>query len=49
MINEQKLKLEAWLGSIQKGEGDLLDWLLFTGLVAFVTYYWMQIIKRLVD
>jgi hypothetical protein len=49
MIKEQKLKLEAWLNSIQNGEGDLLDWFLFTGFVVFVSYLWMQVIKRIVD
>jgi hypothetical protein len=49
MIKEQKLKLEAWLNSIQNGEGDLTDWFLFTGFVAIVTYFWMQVIKRVVD
>lgn len=49
MIKTQKEKLEAWLNSIQNGEGDLLDWFLFTGFVVFVSYFWMQIIKRMVD
>jgi hypothetical protein len=49
MINSQKLKVEAWLNSIQKGEGDLLDWFLFIGLVALVTYLWSGIIRRMVD
>jgi len=49
MITDQKKKLEAWLNSIQNGEGDLLDWFLFTGFVAIVTYFWMNVIKRMVD
>lgn len=49
MIESHKEKVEAWLNHIQKGEGALIDWFLFTGVIAFVTYFWMQIIKRMVD
>lgn len=49
MIDTHKEKLENWLNDIQKGEGSLIDWFLFTGFVVFVSYFWTQIIKRMVD
>lgn len=40
---------KLWLKTVQNGEGDLLDWFLFLGIVAMVTYIWTTIIKRVAD
>lgn len=42
-------EIKQWVKTVQNGEGDLLDWFLFLGIVAMITYLWTTVIKRVVD
>lgn len=44
-----KQDIEDWINKVRNGEGDLLDWFLFLGIVAMLTYLWQTVIKRVVD
>jgi len=40
---------KGWLKTVQRGDGELLDWFLFLGIVAMITYLWTTVIRRVAD
>jgi hypothetical protein len=41
--------LKHWAKKPYSDDGDLLDWILFIGMLTCVTVLWTRVIKRLID
>ena len=49
ILENLKDDIADWLNAVRNGDGDLLDWFLFLGIVAMITYLWTTVIKRVAD
>jgi hypothetical protein len=49
MIHKYKENAENWINNVRNGDGSIYEWFLLLGLIAAISYLWMQTIKRLVD
>lgn len=41
--------IKLWLAKPYKEDGNLMDWVLFIGLLTVVTILWTRVIRRVVD
>jgi hypothetical protein len=49
MIDDFYSDFKAWVAKPYNEEGDVIDWLLFIGLLTCGTFLWARVINRILD